>query len=202
MPHLSLPHFTVTVIAIRFLVYEIRFARMNAMRNKMRRMSTAWMNYQRLIDRKSRIRLPAVKVRYDAVSGKSSSINNAFGSPPIPKSTVVYDFIYSWLLTTTIPMPDSQTPDSALPSPQIVPVPTRSAPTAPRKNVTGLLVNRQSAQGSTPIPPSLQAKMAAVRLPYTLFYACSLIVSLDGKQKLSISSRRYNGCLTPCKHRT
>jgi mitogen-activated protein kinase kinase len=46
------------------------------------------------------------------------------------------------------------------------PVPLRHPPAAPNRGVTGLL-NRGS--GSTPIPPSLQAKMAAVCLVLSLF---------------------------------
>jgi hypothetical protein len=57
----------------------------------------------------------------------------------------------------------SSSPDSSLPHPG--PLPTRQAPATPNRGVTGLL-NRGT--GSTPIPPSLQAKMAAVR---SLFFA-------------------------------
>ncbi|KZV74412.1 hypothetical protein PENSPDRAFT_648045 [Peniophora sp. CONT] len=46
------------------------------------------------------------------------------------------------------------------------PLPARTAPGAPsNRNVGSLLQNRggQRGGGATPIPPSLQAKMAAVR---------------------------------------
>ncbi|PSR88587.1 hypothetical protein PHLCEN_2v5114 [Hermanssonia centrifuga] len=51
----------------------------------------------------------------------------------------------------------SSTPDGAV----MRPPPTRN-PTAPSRTVAGLLANRRP-MASTPIPPSLQAKMAAVR---------------------------------------
>lgn len=56
----------------------------------------------------------------------------------------------------------STSPPQSRPPP--IPIPARQAPTAPRKNLTGLLGGRQGHHGSTPIPPSLQAKMAAVRI--------------------------------------
>lgn len=47
------------------------------------------------------------------------------------------------------------------------PLPSRTAPGAPaNRNVGSLLQNRGGQRGgATPIPPSLQAKMAAVRSP-------------------------------------
>lgn len=86
-------------------------------------------------------------------------------------------------------MTDSPSLD-ARPRPGPVPLANRNAPGAPNRGVTGLL--RSGHGGSTPIPPSLQAKMAAVRSQLPI--SCHVILSssvIDGKswpsQELPIS---------------
>jgi len=73
-------------------------------------------------------------------------------------------------------MADSQSPDATVGRPPPVPLPTRNAPATPGKSLASLLTNRAQGRGSTPIPPSLQAKMAAVCL--SLLSAITRRVSL------------------------
>ncbi|OJT13241.1 Protein kinase wis1, partial [Trametes pubescens] len=58
-------------------------------------------------------------------------------------------------------MSNSSQQDGGVSRPAPVPIPGRAPAANPSRSVAGLLNNRNRSMGSTPIPPSLQAKMAA-----------------------------------------
>lgn len=74
----------------------------------------------------------------------------------------------------------SSSPDAGLASPPSLPLPQRNVQ-APNRPVSGLLSNRRP-MASTPIPPSLQAKMTAV----------SILISLPSLPFLTFSGLRYS----------
>jgi hypothetical protein len=103
-------------------------------------------------------------------------------------------------------MPDSDPQTPARPPP----LATRSTLSSNKKALTGLLVN-SSTQGSTLIPPSLQAKMAAVSLAYDFLPSFKrffrLLIELHKRLPLSLTPQQLhsNGQVStlrfiqPCK---
>jgi hypothetical protein len=88
-------------------------------------------------------------------------------------------------------MPDSDPQSTARPPP----LATRPALASNKKALTGLLVN-SSTQGSTLIPPSLQAKMAAVSLVYDFLPSFKqffrLLIELHKRLPLSLTLQQLH----------
>lgn len=76
------------------------------------------------------------------------------------------------------PHPTADSPSAHRPPP--VPLNARQPPLRSGGNaLTGLMGNRSGPQGSTPIPPSLQAKMAAVSASNYLQIYCLDVILLS-----------------------
>ncbi len=106
----------------------------------------------------------------------------------VPLSFLLTSFIIS--LTHSLPPLTMSDPLSASPRPTVFPTPSRNPPSPPSsRSVANLFASR--GHGATPIPPSLQAKMAAVRFqqisPAVLAPSPQDCPNLDGKPGFAIS---------------